>query len=729
LSTFPRPADAQQEQAIMVSALESSASGATSATIGLDMGGTFVDAVVMRPGHALVEAKALTTPDDPVSGIMAGLQATADAAALPLRGLLGTTGAIIHGTTLGLNTILGGDAARVGLLATRGHEDAILIGRVRQKVAGLRPHQMTRVADLRKPRPLVPRWDIAGIHERIDAAGEVVVTLDEPGVLEAAERLVADGCEALVVAFLWSHLRSDHERRAAQLIETAHPGVPVVLSSAVAPVIGEYERTTAAVINASLLARFSGYLDRLGDELTSAGFGGRLWIMGMTGGVMPVEAAARRPVETLRSGPIGGIMAAARVGVEIGRSALIATDMGGTSFDVGLIVDGEAQQTDFTTVGQFDIATPAVQVRSIGAGGGSIAWLDDFGGLHVGPRSAGSDPGPACYGRGGTEPTVTDADLVLGRLDREAVLGGQIHLDVDAAARSIAPIAERIGVPVVEAAAGMVRIADAQMADLIRTATIERGHDPRDFTLVAFGGAGPLHVGRFAADVGVADVLIPRSAAVFSALGLASADYRRTYRRSRRLPLPLDAAQVTPIFDELRHEAEEAFAATRLPGRVALTPWFDIRYRRQTHQLRVAATWAAPGVVDIDAVAATFEGSYERTFGPGTGYSAAGMEATAIGLHALATGVAAGTTRALGSPHVASGPAPGSVAGSRPVWFEGGFGETPVHAAADLALDEAVSGPAIIDYGATSLVVHPGQTAVVDEHGNLRLRFTTLPAR
>ncbi|MGH2406499.1 MAG: hydantoinase/oxoprolinase family protein [Candidatus Limnocylindrales bacterium] len=714
---------------MVVSDPEPAASSLTSATIGLDMGGTFVDSVLLWPSHPIVEAKALTTPGDPVTGIMAALQATADAAAMPLRGLLSDTGAIIHGTTLGLNTIVGGNGARVGLLATRGHEDAILIGRVRQKVAGLRPHQMTRVADLRKPRPLVPRWDIAGVHERIDAAGQVVVTLDEPGVLEAADRLVTDGCEALVVAFLWSHLRSDHERRAAQLIETAHPGVPVVLSSAVAPVIGEYERTAAAIINASLLARFSGYLDRLGRALASAGFGGSLWIMGMTGGVMPADAAAQRPVETMHSGPIGGIMAAAHVGVEIGRSTLIATDMGGTSFDVGLIVDGEAQQTDFTIVGQFDIAAPAVQVRSIGAGGGSIAWLDDFGGLHVGPRSAGAEPGPACYGRGGAESTVTDADLVLGRLDRETVLGGQIRLDLDAARRSIAPIAERIGVSVVEAAAGIVRIADAQMADLIRTATIERGHDPRAFTLVAFGGAGPLHVGRFAADVGVKEALIPQSAAVFSALGLASADYRRTYRRSRRMALPLDPVQISPIFTELRREAEEDFGAAGLAGLVALTPWLDIRYGRQTHQLRVAATWAGQGEVDLDAVGADFEALYERTFGPGTGYAAAGMEATAIGLHALAAGLAAGTTSRLGSSRRSRGPARRSAIRRRPVWFDAWIDDTPVYGATDLALEEAIGGPAIVDYGATSLVVHPGQTAVVDEHGNLRLRFTRAASR
>ena len=701
----------------------------SSTTIGIDMGGTFVDCVVVRPGAALVEAKTPTTRD-PVPAIMASLEAAADAAGTPLRVLLGETGAIVHGTTVGLNALLDRTAGRVGLLATRGHEDAVLIGRVHQKVAGLRPHEITRVADLRKPAPLVPRWDIRGIDERIDAAGNVLVELDEAGVVEAADELFAAGCEALVVAFLWSHLRPDHERRAAGLIEARHPGLPVVRSSEVAPVIGEYERTAAAIVNAALLPRLAGYLERLGDALHGAGFGGRLWVMGMTGGVIAADVAALRPVETLRSGPVGGIVAAGRIGRRLDRAELIATDMGGTSFDVGLLVDGGPQEADVTVVGQFHIAMPTVDVRSIGAGGGSIAWLDEVGGLHVGPQSAGASPGPACYGRGGTAPTVTDADLVLGRLDREAVLGGTIRLDAGAAERVLAPLAARLGVGLEETAAGIVRVADAQIADLIRTVTVERGHDPRDFTLVAYGGAGPVHVGRYAADIGVREAVVPRSASVFSALGLAGADHRRTYKRSQRMRLPLDADQVAPVVAELRRQAEADLAASCLDADLAVTGWVDVRYRRQTHQLRVPVPLDRKGMMTVASLGSDFETLYARTFGAGTGYTAAGLEATALGLHAEAARTTNGTNgRASwqGDPPPAGPDAAGPAPRYRPVWFDG-WTDSAVVRAVELPAGARVEGPAVIDWGGTTIVVHPGQHVIVDDDGNARLRFAEAPA-
>jgi N-methylhydantoinase A len=714
------------EHATVVRAAALDIAGASTA-IGLDMGGTFVDCVVTRSRGEIFEAKAPTTPDDPLAGIEAGLDSLAVAAGISIGELLAETTAIVHGTTLGINTLLEGRGGRVGLLATHGHEDALLIGRVHQKVAGLRPDEIGRAADLRKPAPLVPRWDIAGIHERIDAAGNVVVPLDEAGVVEAARRLVAAGCEALAVAFLWSHLRPDHERRAAELVETAIPGVPVVCSSAVAPVLGEYERTAAAAVNASLLGPFGGYLERLRAALAGRGFRGRLWVMGMTGGVVAVEVAAGRPVETLRSGPVGGAMATARLGRMVGRDRLIATDMGGTSFDVGLLIDGEPQQTDLTLVGQFHLAVPGVDVRSIGAGGGSVAWLDQLGGLHVGPRSAGSHPGPACYGRGGTEPTVTDADVVLGRLPAGAVLGGQIRLDGGAAVRAVGALAVRLGVGLAEAAAGIVTVADAQMADLVRRATIEQGHDPRDFTLVAYGGAGPLHVGRFAADVGVQEAIVPPSASVFSALGLATAGYRRTYRRSRRMRLPLDPAGVAGLLAILLHEAEADFATSGLAGRLTVIPWVDIRYRRQTHQLRIPSTIGTDGRMDLDGLEAAFEARYARTFGAGTGYRAAGMEASAMGVHAFAARTA---PPAVGGPPASTpGAAPGSPTPvrRRRAWFDGWVDDTAVHTGSALCSGTRIPGPAIVEWGSTSLVVHPGQLVAIDEDGNARLRFAAAP--
>jgi N-methylhydantoinase A len=690
-----------------------------SLAIGLDMGGTFVDCVAIGPAGT-VTSKAPTTAGDAVRGILAALQGCADASGVTLGTLLGRATTIVHGTTLGLNTLLEGSGGTVALLATRGHEDAVLIGRVHQKVAGLRQHEIIRAADLRKPDPLVPRWRIHGIDERVDARGDEVVRLDEAAVRDAATRAVADGCTAIAIAFLWSFLRPDHERRAAEIVRAAFPELAVVLSSDVAPVLGEYERTAATIVNAALLAPFAGYLGELESRLRGEGFTGRLFVMGMTGGILEASDAAARPVETLRSGPVGGIMAARSIGAAIGRPNVIATDMGGTSFDVGLLVDGAPHTTDLTVVGQLHVAVPAVDVRSIGAGGGSIAWLDEQGGLHVGPRSAGSVPGPACYGRGGTEPTVTDADLILGRLAPDAVLGGAIRLDPMAAREALEPLATLLNLDITAVAAGIVRIADAQMADLIRTATIERGHDPRDFTLVAFGGAGPLHVGQFAADVGVREVIVPATASVLSAAGLASADYRRTYRRSRRIRLPLEPSAVLPLLAVMTAQASAEFAASGLGGVLALSPWVDVRYRRQTHQLRVPLRDLPGEDVDLASLTGDFEERYAQRFGSGTGYAAAGMEATSVGVDALATRARPlGVDRA--DPPVTSG-APTPI-GTRRVWFDGWADETPVFRAASMPPGSSIDGPAIVEFPATSLVVYPGQSATTDEYGSAWLRI------
>jgi N-methylhydantoinase A len=445
-------------------------------------------------------------------------------------------------------------------------------------------------------------------------------------------------------------------------------------------------------------------------------------MLGMTGGLLPARTATSRPIETLRSGPVGGIMAARSIGARLGRGDVIATDMGGTSFDVGLLTDGRPELTDLTILAQLHLALPGVEVRSIGAGGGSIAWLDQRDGIHVGPHSAGASPGPACYGRGGTAPTVTDADLVLGRLDPAAVLGDAIRLDRDAAVAAIEPIAERLGLDVVRAADGIVRVADAQMADLIRTATIERGHDPRSSILVAFGGAGPLHVARFAADVGIVEAIVPPTASVLSAVGLASAEYRRTYRRSRPMALPLDQADVRALFDDLDARATGDFTSTGIEGPLAVERWIELRYRRQTHQLRVPVSDDGdPG--SLDRVAGAFERLYERTYGLGTGYAAAGIEATAVG-------VAVRATRRIdrdGSPSderlpVTDRSVDADPIGHRAVFFDSWI-DTRVYRGPEVRSGSTVDGPAVMDWPSTTLVIHPGQSATVGSTGDVHLRL------
>jgi N-methylhydantoinase A len=686
-------------------------------TIGIDMGGTFVDCVARFADGTTIDRKAATTPDDPVDGILAALRSVAEAAGQDLPTLLGEAETIVHGTTLGLNAIIARTGGRVGLLTTRGHEDALAIGRVHQKVAGLRPEELTRPSELRKPAPLVPRTDIAGIDERIDANGQVVVPLDEAGVVRAAMALAHDGCAAIAISFLWGHAWPDHELRAAVLVASALPEIPVARSSEIAPILGEYERTAATVVDAALREPFGRYLDRLGSTLRAEGASARLWVMGMVGGVIPWEEAAARPVETLRSGPVGGVVASADLGRRLGRPSLIATDMGGTSFDLGLLVDGEPIQADQTLVGQFHVAVPSVEIRSIGAGGGSIAWLDDTG-MHVGPRSAGAMPGPACYGRGGTKPTVTDADLVLGRLADGQLLGGEIRLDAAAAAAAIEPLARRLGLGTDETAAGIVDVADAEMANLIRTTTLERGHDPRRFSLVAFGGAGPLHVGGYASALGIEEALIPPSASVLSALGLATADHRRTYRRSLRRRLPVDPGELSEVLATLEREAEADLARSGVVARLETRAWAAMRYRRQTHVVRTPVERGPDGAIDAAVLGPVFETRFEGAFGPGTGYAAAGIEIVTVGLDA----VARRPGHADAPPHTAKRTNAPPI--TRSVWF-GGWQETAILDGDTLEAGATVDGPAIVGWGATSVVVAPGRSVTLDREGVLHLRLGT----
>jgi N-methylhydantoinase A len=682
--------------------------------VGLDVGGTFVDCAVLSGGRLAAIGKAPTTPADPAIGVLAAVAAAAAELGLTERMLLARAATIVHGTTVGLNTLLTGSGARVGLLATRGHEDALLIGRVHQKVAGLGTDELIRVAELAKPAPLVPRWRVHGIDERIDASGDVVAPLDEAGVARAARLLGDAGCEAVAIGFLWSFRNPVHERRAAAIVREVLPAAPVSISSEVAPVLGEYERIAATVVNAYLAHAQPRYLERLAAALAERGFDGELDVLLSSGGALPARVAADHPVETLRSGPVGGTVAVARLADELGRRDLVATDVGGTSFDVALVIDGRPELADVTLAGQLHLAVPGVDVASIGAGGGSVAWADPDGGLHVGPRSAGADPGPACYGRGGVEPTVTDADLVLGRLP-DAVLGGRLVLDRRAAERAVAALGDGLGLDPIATAAGIAGIADARMADLIRQVTLERGHDPRSLVLVAYGGAGGLHAGGYGFDAGATEVVVPRGASVFSAIGLARADRRRTYQRSGPLVAPLDAAAVRRAFADMERQARAD------AGRAALelVREIDFRYRRQTHRLAVGLEPGRLGPRALAEAVDRFERDYERVYGPGTGYRVAGIEATAFRLTAIVR-AAPGP----GAPPVAN--TPGGRRSARPtavrrVHVDGWIERTPVFDGEALRAGHVVDGPGVIDFPATTILVRPGQQATIDPNGHAHL--------
>jgi N-methylhydantoinase A len=679
----------------------------TTFRIGLDTGGTFIDGVAIASDGTVAAAKTMSVAHGDPAAVLGDLSA---AWSLRIDEFLGRAQSIVYGTTAGLNALLTRDGATTGLLTTKGHEDALLIGRVHQKVAGLTPLEMSDVAKLSKPSPLVPRNLIKGIRERVDSRGREVVRLDRAQVVESARQLVDAGCESIAVSFLWSFQNDSHEREAREVIYESFADLPVTLSVDTAPVLGEYERTASTAVSAYIRPSLERDILDLQRRLSDLGFGGELYVMQSNGGFATVVEAIASPAVTLGSGPAGGVVAAALPSATTEEN-VISSDMGGTSFDVGLIVGRSPTVNETPIVGRIHLALPSIEVTSIGAGGGSIAGWDDVGGLKVGPESAGADPGPACFGRGGRRPTVTDADLLLGRLNPKGHPDPRLRLDHRASERVVTELAERVGVDTVEAAIGMVRVADAQMADLIRRVTLQRGHDPREFSLIAYGGAGPLHVGAYAPDVGVSSASIPRLAAAFSARGLAMSTWRKVYRKPYSSRLPVSAGDLHDAFRRLEDEALADFSLTGLSDHLILSRTADLRYGRQTHVLKVPFPEGAVTRAAIDRVVDDFTSDYERTFGAGTGYREAGVELVALGVSAIPS-----------AAHSPDGESAADlsrselVATSRAVYFDR-WVETPEMSLESLPLGTQIDGPAVIDGVGTTLVVHPGQHVTVHPHG------------
>ena len=492
--------------------------------VGIDTGGTFTDAVV-TPGAArgfpaVGQGKALSTPGNLIAGALASIHAAATDLGLSASEVLSQAESVDYATTVGLNALLTEGGASIGLITTEGFEATLPVARA-SKVAGLSPAEATEAVCWSKPPMLLSRRRIMGVPERIDSSGEVVRPLDEAAVVAAVESLRDDGVTSYAVSLLWSVADPRHEHRIAELISRIHPGAHVTLSSAV-PRIGEYERTMTAVLDAYVAPLVADEIQALADALAERDFSGQLQVMQSRGDSCSVGDGLR-PVETLQSGPVAGLMASAKLARALGRPEAIATDVGGTSFDVGLITDGEISVARRPMIGRWALAHPVVEVVSIGTGGGSLAWIDPIlGSLRVGPQSAGAQPGPACYRRGGTAPTLTDAVVALGHMSE---LGGVVDLDRAAASLAVGrEVAAPLGLSVPDAADAVVGVACSQMADLIRRVTVQRGHDPTGFVMLAYGGAAPQYATRYAAEVGVGEVVVPAAASVFSALGAAGGD-------------------------------------------------------------------------------------------------------------------------------------------------------------------------------------------------------------
>ncbi|BCH29380.1 5-oxoprolinase [Mesorhizobium sp. L-8-10] len=693
--------------------------------LGVDIGGTFTDLVLVDDEGRLTTTKALSTPGELEVGVFDAISNAAGQLGLSPEALLARVSSFGHGTTQATNAVIERDGARTGLLATRGFGDTLAIQRLMGFTAGVPASRLGWYSHRRYPQPIVPRALVREVRERVDHAGRVLVELDEEGVQAAVRALLEEGVQTFAVAFLWSFRNPDHERRTGEIIRDISPGSYVTLSSDVAPVIGEYERTATAALNSYLAPKVVSYLDGIEQMLRGRGFKGAFSILNSAGGVMPVAEAAKRPVTLVTSGPTGGVMGSVHLARRLGYRNLITTDMGGTSFDVAIVVDEKPLMSLNHEAGGFHIAKPMIEVRAIGAGGGSIARVVD-GQLKVGPDSASAWPGPACYNRGGTEPTVTDADVVLGIIDPATFLGGKMKLDRAAAAKAVHDkIAVPLGLSTEEAAAGIRRIVDAQMADTLREVTIGRGHDPRDFVIFAYGGAGPVHCAGYGAELGVPKMVVPATSMAHSAFGALAADVQYSRERAmlmrggggpRKLSDGLDADAIGAAFADLEADCRAAMERAGVaPGDIRLLRAADLRYRRQTNDLMIPFPAGPVAEKVLEDLVARFEETYEQTYGKGSAFRETGIELTNVRVEAFGA-----ARRPELKVEIAQGrPAAGCRRIFEPVEMR--WMETAVYNWRELPVGFQLEGPAVIEHPETSVFVAAGQRARLDEGSHITI--------
>ncbi len=668
---------------------------------GIDVGGTFTDLVLLDLAQGGVRlAKAPTTPDNQAGGVLAALdQAGADVAALDL---------IVHGTTATTNAVLERRLARTGLITTQGFRDVLELGRrTRPQAYGMTGEFI----------PVIPRDLRLEIPERMDAAGEVLIPLDEPALRAAAERLLAQGCESVVVHFLHAYANPAHELRAGEVLKDLWPNPCVTLGHALLSESREFERGVTAAVNASVQPLLQRYVDRLADELAARGYRNDLLVMNGNGGMVSARLVAREAAKTVMSGPASGVMAAAYTGRRAGVPDLLTYDMGGTSTDVALIRGAQpAVSNEIEIEYAMPIHVPMVDVRTVGAGGGSIARVNPAGLLEVGPESAGAQPGPICYGRGGTRPTISDANLLLGRLDptRLRVEGG---VPLQTVRDAFADLGAPLGLSPEDAAAAVLRVADAKMAGAIRMVSLSLGEDPRDFALFAFGGAGPLHAVAIARELGVPRVLVPARPGITNALGCVVADIRHDFVNTVNRPLDaVDLPALHALFARRIEDGRALIARERVRvDAIRETLSVDMQFIGQTHLLRVPLDAATPSREDLHA---RFVRAYRDRFRvdlPEIRPALVNVNVSVIGVRPeidLSLLIDASGRRST---------VEAAQTGERPVRFPAGWRPTPVYRREHLPADATLQGPAIVEQLDSTLVMEPGCRATTDPDGNLMI--------
>jgi len=694
--------------------------------VGVDIGGTFTDCAIVDRAGRLFTTKVPSTPQDFSRGMMDALDAGAQALGIGLDRFCREIAFLSHGTTVGTNTIIQKKGARVGLITTRGHEDAIHIMRGSRGYGGRDIRKVVHFPETAKPAPIVPKRLIRGVSERVDCFGETVVELNEKEAEQAVRELLAEGVEAIAICFLWSFRNPAHELRVKKLLQRLAPRIFVTCSFDIAPKWGEYERVTATALNAYLGPVMSGYLGRINFSVKQLGYRHGLQITQCGGGTVPVERAGEAPLLTLDSGPVSGVTASMFLGAAIGERDIITTDMGGTSFDVSIIHEGKPAYSFVANTDQYEYFLPKVDLQAIGAGGGSLVRVrPETRTMSVGPDSAGAFPGPVCYGRGGTVPTVTDAQLVLGYLDPDNFAGGKMRLDRAAAERAIQEIAKPLGMKPVECAAGICRIVELNMADIIRKVTVEKGFDPRDFVLFAFGGAGPAHAGVFAQELGVRKVVIPqrKAASTWCAFGAAAADVLHLFEHSEIMGTPVPAKRINDQLEGLEKKAsqlmkEEGIAANRQRFEFSL----DVRHKGQINEVEILLPFERlPAGYDA-RLRSMFTEKYEKLYGRGSALAGAQLEIVVCRLRARALTPQPKLNRSRKSTSAI--PAKATRKRRSIYWPDlGRFRPTAIYDGEKLAVGNRVRGPAIVETADTTVVVHPGRTLRVDMLGNFEITF------
>ncbi|PGF14170.1 hydantoinase [Natrinema sp. CBA1119] len=668
-------------------------------TIAVDVGGTHTDLYGwLSSENKTVQEKVPTTAGDPTEGVMNALQAA--------NVDLTSVDTFMHGSTIATNAVIEGEYSATPFITTDGFRDLIEIGRYHREEL-YNPYQS-------KPEPLTSRRHRFTVPERIDEAGEITEPLDEQAVYDLAEQLHQNEVRSVAIGFVNSYVNPEHEQRVKEILEDTVDEIYVAISSEVSGKLGSVARFNSTIMNAALEPVMAGYLDTLDRKLTDEGFGGSFYVIRSDGGVAGTEKAKRQAESTILSGPAAGVKGSQAIGEAVDQPNVIGMDMGGTSTDISLIEDGEPLITTEYEV-KFDIplVKPMLDVTTIGSGGGSIAWIDDGGSLRVGPQSAGADPGPVCYDRGGTEPTITDVHLVLGRLDPETFLGGKRTLNEDAAYSAIEKLADQLGMDVLEAAEGILEIANENTAAAVRETTIERGQDPRDYYLIGFGGCGPMHAAEVAESLDVSSVVVPSASGVLSAVGGTMMDIRHNDDKTFYTPAEgVTPAELAAEFQELEEDIQSLFKEEGVdPAAVDVERVAEMRYVGQTYEVDVPVSDEDLSADSIDHLSEEFHERHEQEYG----IASDEFPVTFVNLRAVGSKETA--SQEFRSPSITdTETADGD---TRKVYFDSEWHETSIYPRATLDQEMEIEGPAIVEGDHSTITLNPSMNASVDEHENV----------